>query len=77
MHLQPVNLLLDRLQIIAHALQVAACPALPFALLNIAQLLALVIQQLFQLPLDQCGLRVPLSAFFLFNLRLDLGDLLV
>ena len=77
MRLQPFNLLLHRLQIIAHALQVAARPALPFALLDIAKLLALIIQQLLQFPLDQRGLRVPLPALFLFNLSLDLGDLLV
>lgn len=77
MRLQPVHLLPHRLQILLNALQTRPRAALAPALLEIAQLLALVIQQLLQLALDERGLGVALPAPLARRHLLDLGHLLV
>ncbi len=75
MRLEPVDLLLDGLQIVGDAAQIAADLGLAAAFLEIAQLLALVVEELLELPLDEGGLALPLAAAPAVRLGLDLVHL--
>lgn len=70
MRLQALDLLADRLQILRDALEPGALGALAGALFELAQLSALVVEQLVELLLDERGLRVARAA------PLALGNLL-
>lgn len=78
MRLETLNLLLDRLQIVRYSLQpTAAALALAGTALEVLELLALVVEQLLELALDEGGLAVALTALLALDVGLDAGHLLV
>lgn len=77
MRLQSVNLLLYRGQVIRYAPQVTSGLGLAVTFLQLAQLLALVVQQLLQLALHERRLALPLAAAPAVRDFLNLGHLVV